>query len=93
MRRFFALVGACAALGAFSVPAPAQAAVNIGWGDNISWGGATTTSVTYGSVTLPAGTLIGISLASTTKVYVWARVSSTSTPFVVAIEDRAIWGV
>lgn len=93
MKRLFALLGVCAALGAFSVPAPAQAVVNIGWGENISWGGVGTTSVTYGSVTLPAGTRIGISLATTTTVYVWARITSTSTPFVVAIEDKAIWGV
>ncbi len=79
-------------LGAFSIPAPAQA-TSISWGDSISWGGATTTTVTYGSTILPPGTLIGLSYASSTKVNVWAKTPGSSTPFIVAVEDKAIWGV
>lgn len=94
MKKTFALLGVCAALGAFCVSAPVQAAPvvdeNITWGENIIWGGVTTEQAIWGDVVIPAGTLIGYSVASENSVYVWAWLPGASAP--VIIGEQAIWG-
>jgi hypothetical protein len=102
MKRIFTLLGVCALVASLSMPASVKAAPvddqalwgeNITWGENIIWGGIIGDNITWGETTLPAGTLIGLSVASADTVYVWAWVPGTSAPFIVAEEDKAIWGV
>ena len=102
MKRILTLLGAFALVASLSMPvsvkaAPADDKAIWGeqaiWGESIIWGGAVTDSITWGETTLPAGTLIGISNASFSKVYVWAWVPGQSAPFVIAVEDKAIWGL
>jgi hypothetical protein len=94
MKKVYALLGVCAALGAFCVPAPAQAAPAIEdqaiWGENFIWGEILTEQAIWGDIILPAGTLMGYSVASANSVYVWALVPGASGP--ILLEEKLIWG-
>jgi hypothetical protein len=93
MKRVLTLLGALALVASLSTPASVKAAPvskNITWGESIIWGGFIGDNITWGETVLPAGTLIGYSVASSNSVYVWAWVPGAATP--VIIGEQAIWG-